>query len=100
MYILVKKLCKTPADFGKISAGAGIWRGLEFWVGTIYPGTIYPGTIHPGTIYPGTIYPGTVYPGLHYSLNEASTQVVSANNIIIIDILLYISVPQNSHKMI
>ena len=33
MYILGKNVCKTPADFGQISAGAG---GLEFWPG---PGT-------------------------------------------------------------
>ena len=25
MYILGKKLCKTPADFGQISAGLGDW---------------------------------------------------------------------------
>ena len=30
IYILVKKLCKTPADFGQISAGGlKIGRGLE-----------------------------------------------------------------------
>ena len=25
MYILGKKLCKIRADFGQISAGAGVW---------------------------------------------------------------------------
>ena len=34
MYILGIFCCKTPADFGQISAGAGSSRGLEFWPGT------------------------------------------------------------------
>ena len=38
MYILGKKLCKTPADFRQISVGIlpGPGRGLAFWPG---PGT-------------------------------------------------------------
>ena len=33
MYISGKKLCKTPADFEQIPAGALVWPGVEFWPG-------------------------------------------------------------------
>ena len=33
MYILGKKCCDTPADFGQISSLAGVWRGLNFGQG-------------------------------------------------------------------
>ena len=59
MYILGKNLCKTPADYGQISARDG---GLNFGRGpgrSLGSGYIYT-TFYPGYIYT-TFYPGYIY---------------------------------------